>query len=55
MLKLVTNALTFQSYDLINNIIAIKCLYPSYPVLNVGNVLPISNWDVVQNVVLQRP
>ena len=36
--NLVTNALTFQSYDLINNTITIKCPYPSYRVLKFGSV-----------------
>ena len=27
--------------------------YPSYPVLKFGNLLPISNCDIVQNVIVQ--
>ena len=36
-------ALTFQSYDAVNNTMTIKCPYPSYPLLKFGNVLPISS------------
>ena len=30
------------------------CFYPSYSVLTFGQDLPISNWDMAQNVISQR-
>ena len=33
---------------------SLKGPYPSYLVLNCSNILPINNWDMAQNVILQR-